>query len=122
MERISPKQVLEYYEFIDANVTRRKKEEEAFQNSSVEKDNGGRKDIFHYLFSIKDEFGNLAYSTDELYAEANLLIIAGADTTATTMVGFWFVIFIPNSPFLGRCRGEIHVDLKLLALCSSPNS
>lgn len=96
LESVSPKQVLEFYSFVEANVTRRKKEEEILQNSG-KADKEGRKDIFHYLFNTKDDMGNPAYSTDELHAEANLLIIAGSDTTSTTMVGFWFVIFHSNS-------------------------
>jgi len=49
--------------------------------------------MFHYLFNAKDpETGEPAYSPDELNAEANLLIIAGADTTSLALCAFFFYI------------------------------
>lgn len=86
-----PKNVKKYYDFVETNVTQRRKEEEILQKSGAE-ESQGRKDMFHYLFNATDDAGNAGYSTDELNAEANLLIIAGSDTTATTLVGFWFYL------------------------------
>lgn len=74
---------------MEGNVTQRRQEEEILKSSGTE-DGQGRKDMFHYLFNATDESGMPGYTTDELNAEANLLIIAGSDTTATTMIGFWF--------------------------------
>ncbi|EHL01515.1 putative Cytochrome 67 [Glarea lozoyensis 74030] len=90
-ESMLPKNIRSYYEFVEANVARRQKEEEVLKRSDAE-EGRGRNDLFHYLFNATDELGNPGYNTDELYAEANLLIIAGSDTTATTLVGFWFYI------------------------------
>lgn len=84
-----PKNIRTYYDFVEANVTQRRQEEEILKKSGAE-DGQGRKDMFHYLFNATDESGNPGYTTDELNAEANLLIIAGSDTTATTLIGFWF--------------------------------
>jgi cytochrome P450 len=86
-----PKKVRLYYDFVESNVMRRMKEEEISKHSTADGDQG-RKDLFHYLFNAKDKSGNAGYTTDELNAEANLLIIAGSDTTATTLVGFWFYL------------------------------
>ena len=80
---------------MDANVARRIEEEKTLQRNGGTHSND-RKDIFHHLFNTTDDAGNPAYSTDELNAEANMLIIAGSDTTATTLVGFWF--YIAGSP------------------------
>lgn len=74
---------------MEASVKQRAKEEAALQKLGLQ---GKRKDMFHYLFNATDDVGNPGYSTHELYAEANLLIITGSDTTATTMVGFWFYL------------------------------
>lgn len=87
-ERMLPRRIKEYYDFVEASVKQRA-QEAALQKSGAE---GNRKDMFHYLFNATDDVGNPGYSTHELYAEANLLIITGSDTTATTMVGFWFYL------------------------------
>ncbi|KAG9237994.1 benzoate 4-monooxygenase cytochrome P450 [Amylocarpus encephaloides] len=86
---LTPPGVKAYYEFIESSVSKRKLEEEEFEKNGTEK-GGGRKDMFHYLFKTRDEQGNPAYSTDELYAEANLLVIAGVDTTAIALCSFFF--------------------------------
>lgn len=86
-----PEYLKAFYDFGEESVDRRKKEEEALQKSGGH-DDQGRKDFFHYIFNTTDETGNPVYSTSELYAEANLLIIAGSDTTSTTLVGFMFYI------------------------------
>jgi cytochrome P450 len=91
-DRNLPATLREWYGFVETNVTRRKEEEEPLQEKTDIDETHGRKDLFHYLFKATDDHGNPGYTTDELYAEANLLIIAGSDTTATTLVGFWFYI------------------------------
>ncbi|KAF2737258.1 cytochrome P450 [Polyplosphaeria fusca] len=51
-----------------------------------------RKDFFYHLLNAKDpETGN-GFSMDELWAESNLLIIAGSDTTSTAMAGTFFYL------------------------------
>lgn len=55
-----------------------------------------REDIFYFLFSAKDpETNQEAYSKQELLAEANLLMIAGSDTSVTVLCGLFF--------YLGKC-------------------
>ena len=65
-----------YYEFIEAQVAKRRSEEEQLEKLGSDGDEKP-KDILHHIFKQKDEHGNSAYSPDELMGEANLLIIAG---------------------------------------------
>ena len=52
-----------------------------------------RRDMFHYLIQARDiKTGEPAYSKIQLQGEAGLLIIAGSDTTAITITGFFFYI------------------------------
>ncbi|KAL7273449.1 hypothetical protein RUND412_003704 [Rhizina undulata] len=53
---------------------------------------GDRKDFFHYLINAKNSEGENPYSMDEMWAESNLLIAAGSDTTATTIAGALFYL------------------------------
>ncbi len=49
--------------------------------------------MFHYLFQAKDpETGQLAYTPDDLFGEAVLLIVAGSDTTKTAVAAMIFYI------------------------------
>ncbi len=90
-ERLSPPAVKTYFKFIEDSVSRRTLEEEELEKKGLEQDSK-RKDMFHYLFKARDEDSKLRYSTEELHEEASLLTIAGSDTTATTLSGFWFYI------------------------------
>ncbi|KAF1808911.1 cytochrome P450 [Eremomyces bilateralis CBS 781.70] len=44
-----------------------------------------RKDFFHYLLQARDPETGQGFSQNELWGEANLLIVAGSDTTSTAM-------------------------------------
>jgi cytochrome P450 len=91
-ERLTPKNIRDYYQFVDDSVLERSKQEEVARKNSVE-EKDLRQDMFHYLFNAKDpETSQPAYSPVELNAEANLLIIAGADTTSTALCSFFFYI------------------------------
>lgn len=105
MERIVPPTVRKFYDFIELNVEQRRLEEESLEKKDIEKDER-KKDLFHYIFKVRDENGNAAYSTDELHAEANLLVVAGSDTTATVLCGFWFYI-LRKEPCYKRLVEEI---------------
>lgn len=91
LESASPKNVRDFYAFVEESVFKRREEEESLKRSGAD-ESQGRKDMFHYLFKTTDNAGNPAYSVDELNAEAMLLIIAGSDTTSTTLSGFWFYL------------------------------
>lgn len=51
-----------------------------------------RKDFFHWLFNAKDPETGHGYSLPELYAECELLIIAGSDTTAIVISAAFFYL------------------------------
>jgi len=51
-----------------------------------------RKDFFYHLLNARDPETGLGFSTDELWGESNLLIIAGSDTTSTAMAGTFFYL------------------------------
>jgi cytochrome P450 len=90
MEKVSPKYVLGYYDFIDANVERKK---EKRRNSSEVFYCRERSERYLSLFFQRQGWRRQpAYSTDELNSEALLLIIAVSDTTATSLIGFWHYI------------------------------
>lgn len=91
LETVAPKNVKDFYGFVEKSVIRRREEEERSQASGVN-ESEGRKDMLHYLFNTTDDKGNPAYSVEELNAEANLLVIAGSDTTSTIISGFWFYL------------------------------
>lgn len=88
---MTPKNIKEYYAFVEECVNKRRKEEESLKMSGAD-EGQGRKDMLHYLFNTIDDAGNPAYSAEELNAEANLLIVAGSDTTSTILSGFWFYL------------------------------
>lgn len=91
-EAISPRVVKFYLKFVASSVEERTTLEKKLQSSKCdEKDM--RKDMFHYLFQAKDpETGEPSYSTDELNAEASLLIAAGSHTTSVTISGLFFYV------------------------------
>lgn len=52
-----------------------------------------RKDFFHFLFKAVDpETGKRGYDLNELYAECELLTIAGSDTTSVVMSAAFFYL------------------------------
>lgn len=58
----------------------------------AEKGRDAKKDFFYYLLNAKDpETGN-GLSTPELWGEANVLMIAGSDTTSTTLAATIFYL------------------------------
>ena len=90
LESITPKDVKDYYGFIEESVAARKKLEIELEQLGEEK---MRRDMFHFLFQAKNpDTGGPAFSEKELFAEANLLIIAGSDTTSINLSGFFFYI------------------------------
>lgn len=63
-----------------------------------------RKDFFYHLLNAKDpETGN-GFSMDELWGESNLLIIAGSDTTSTSMAATFFYLAHNTSTLQKLCH------------------
>ncbi|PQE26851.1 benzoate 4-monooxygenase cytochrome P450 protein [Rutstroemia sp. NJR-2017a BVV2] len=92
LKLLLPPSVRTYYEFIDSSVALRIEEEQALlknvsDSNPTFSNPKSRKDIFHYLYNSTPTL-----SLPELHSESNLLIIAGTDTTSTTLVGLWFYI------------------------------
>ncbi|KAL7755384.1 hypothetical protein ACKLNR_014482 [Fusarium oxysporum f. sp. zingiberi] len=55
-----------------------------------------RKDFFHYLLQAVDPVTGKGYTKDELFCESESLIIAGSDTTATSIAAAFF--YLSRSP------------------------
>jgi len=57
-----------------------------------------RKDFFYYLLNAKDPETGQGFANAELWGESNLLIIAGSDTTSTSMAGtFFYLVHNPET-------------------------
>lgn len=63
-------------------------------------------DLFAALLDARDPETNTGYSQQDLIAEAGILIIAGADTTATSITATLFYL-LHNEESLNRARAEI---------------
>ncbi|MCJ1381132.1 hypothetical protein MMC17_004241 [Xylographa soralifera] len=75
------------YDFVKQSIRQRMK---MLQSHESEK---GRTDMLQCLLDAKDpETGLPGYSPEELEAEALMLTVAGSDTTAAVMAGFFFYI------------------------------
>ena len=103
MEIISPSDIKAYFAFIDESIAARREAEELSERLSIDgsiNGKGARQDMFHFLFQATDpDTGKKGYSPQELFAEAELLVIAGSDTTATTLSGFFFYIVRNPRPY-----------------------
>lgn len=92
IDAILPKGVKFLYKWFETSVAERTKLEEEVQIQGRDQKNA-RKDMFHYFFQAKDpETGLPAYTPGELFMEAYLLIIAGSDTSTTTIAATIFYV------------------------------
>jgi cytochrome P450 len=90
MKLITPAEIKFYYNYVEESLVERTKLQKSLQEKPETQQ---RLDMFHFLISAKDpETDAPAYTKDELWAEANMLIIAGADTTAISMSGVFFYL------------------------------
>lgn len=65
-----------------------------------------KKDFFYYLLNAKDpETGN-GLTTPELWGEANVLMIAGSDTTSTTLAAAVFYL-VRHPRAMARLKNEV---------------
>ena len=111
LEWTAPQGIKSYYQFVEKSVADRTKLEEKFQEEGSN-DKHIRKDIFHYLFQSKDpDTGKPAYSFGELFAEAQLFIIAGSDTTALTLSALFFYL-ARNPHAYSRLTAEIRTKFQ----------
>ena len=91
LEKLTPPEIKYYFAFLDSAVTKRIELEEDLTKSGREHER--RKDMFHYLYHAKDvKTGKPAFSRAEMVSEAHLLIIAGSDTTSTSIAALFFYL------------------------------
>lgn len=90
MAKITPPEIKAYYQFVHDSITKRSSLQEELREKPESQQ---RLDMFHFLRESKNpDTGAPAYSQEELWAEANMLIIAGADTTAVSLCGIFFYL------------------------------
>jgi cytochrome P450 len=65
-----------------------------------------RRDIFYYLLNSKDSETDNGFTIPEIWAEANLLIVAGSDTTSTALAATLFYL-LNNPNCLQRLTKEV---------------
>lgn len=93
LSKLAPPEVQKFYEFVEDSVTKRLQLQED-QKKHPEKIQ--RHDMFHFLCEARDpnetESKSSPYTEQDLRSEANLLIVAGSDTTATSLCSFFFYL------------------------------
>ncbi|KAJ9615089.1 hypothetical protein H2200_001163 [Cladophialophora chaetospira] len=72
-----------------------------------------RKDFFFHLFRGKDPETGQAFSDGELMSESNLLLVAGSDTTATTLSACMFYL-VRHPHVLQNLRHELESNFSSL--------
>jgi cytochrome P450 len=88
----SPPVVVKWQDFVAKCLEERTIMEQE-QEKNPKPDAEVRKDFFHWLFKAVDpETGKRGYDLDELYAECELLTIAGSDTTSVVMSAAFFYL------------------------------
>jgi cytochrome P450 len=91
LQATAPKNITDYYEFLDTHVKERIDQEDLIASHNEGDEKGVRHDLFHYLYASKNpETGRPSFTHTQLRAEASLLVIAGADTTAAAMSGILY--------------------------------
>lgn len=104
-DTLSPGVVTEYFAFLEKRVDERLAEERQLEERRASGEQV-RLDMFHFLAQAKDDAGNPMLSRAELSSEANLLMIAGSDSTSIALAGFFFYI-TQNRPAYNRLVQEI---------------
>lgn len=120
MDSLVPKEAKTLYKLIEKCVGERIKVEEEFQKQGGN-DKTARKDMFHYLFQVKDsETGLPAYPSNSLFQEAWSLIVAGSDTTTTTVSATVFYL-ARNLRAYNRLAQEIRTTFQTVdEICGGP--
>jgi cytochrome P450 len=78
----------------------------ACANERMEMELAAKKDFFYYLLNAKDPETGRGFSTKELWGEANVLMIAGSDTTATALSSTLFHV-CKNPATLEKLKAEV---------------
>ncbi|KAH8678562.1 benzoate 4-monooxygenase cytochrome P450 [Tricladium varicosporioides] len=90
MAKITPPGIKAYYQFVHDSINKRSSLQEELREKPESQQ---RHDMFHFLRESKNPDTDApAYTQEELWAEANMLIIAGADTTAVSLCGIFFYL------------------------------
>ncbi|KAK4552540.1 hypothetical protein LTR86_010184 [Recurvomyces mirabilis] len=87
-----PEDLKKWQMFVKNNLDERTKVEQQLVKSG-KGEGAARKDFFHYLFDAKDPAtGKSRYELNELYAECEVLTIAGSDTIAIVTAAMTFYL------------------------------
>jgi cytochrome P450 len=78
----------------------------ACANERMAMEHSAKKDFFYYLLNAKDPESGKGFSTKELWGEANVLMIAGSDTTATALSSTLFHL-CRNPSAMQKLKAEI---------------
>lgn len=96
LEVASPPALKKWEGFVEdclADRTKAEEDRERQLQAGLVPEGEERKDFFHYLFHAEDpETGTRGFPPHEMYGEAELLIIAGSDTTAIVMSSLLFYV------------------------------
>ena len=65
-----------------------------------------KRDFFYFLLNAKDPETGKGLTTPELWGEANILMIAGSDTTSTSLSATMFYL-VRNTGAMGKLRREV---------------
>lgn len=93
LDHVMPAYVIAWWGWLAAAQAERTTLEETQRASAGDDKTVMRRDFFHYLFDVRDaETGALGYTKDELWEETQLLVAAGADTTAIVLAAVLFYL------------------------------
>lgn len=90
LEHSVPADIQAWWTWVEEALAERLRKEEKARLGDESQDH---KDFFHYLFQERDPVtGELGYSKEEYFEETQLLVTAGADTTAIVLAGVMFYL------------------------------
>jgi cytochrome P450 len=81
-----------------------------------------KRDFFHYLLNAEDSETGSKFSKLELWGEANVLMIAGSDTTATALSATLFYL-VKHPEIVAELRKELRskfTDIEDIAMAKGP--
>lgn len=105
-EHFAPAEIRNWGAWVDEALAKRTESEEKARLG--QNDTNARKDFFHYIFQTLDkDSGQFGYTKHELWEECQLLVIAGADTTAIVLSGLLFYL-VRQADVQARLAEEVH--------------